>query len=162
MLYRLTYKQLNELEYFHLAEGHDEIRVDTLSAWGKAEVIRRKSDGVIEVDDGTYTACPPMQSTWRLRGHKFILDNQSGKGIAHDVTLYVHDVPVMYAPYLQFPLDKRRKTGFLFPTLGLTSTGGTEVAIPFYWNIAPNYDATITPHYMSCLLYTSPSPRDRG
>ena len=149
VLYRLTYKQVTDVEYLGLTAEAQERQLDSLSAWGMAKQLSRNSDGVIEVLNGTYSSCPPTDKTWRLKAHKFSLDNRVGKGKARDVTLYVYNVPVFYTPYLQFPLDKRRKTGFLFPSFGVTQTGGSEIAVPFYWNILPNMDMTITPNYMS-------------
>ena len=149
VLYRLTYKQITDEEYLGLITDKPQLAIDDLSAWGSAKQIARYNDGVIEVTQGTYTACPPTDKTWKLKASHFTLDNRVGKGKAKNATLYLRNLPIFYAPYLQFPLDKRRKTGFLFPIFGITSTGGYEYAMPFYWNIATNYDLTLTPNYMT-------------
>lgn len=149
VLYRLTYKQFTDAEYLGLIADQQEVQIDSLSAWGSAKQLNRYGDGVIEVFNATYSSCPPTDKTWRLKARKFTLDNRVGKGKARNVTLYVYNLPIFYTPYLQFPLDKRRKTGFLFPSFGVTTTGGYEMAVPFYWNILPNLDMTIMPNYMS-------------
>jgi LPS-assembly protein len=73
------------------------------------------------------------------------MDRDEGLGRAHNVTMRVKGVPFLWLPYMRFPIDNRRQTGFLYPSFGKRSRAGFFVSIPFYWNIAPNYDATFTP-----------------
>jgi LPS-assembly protein len=115
------------------------------SAWGQAAFIEQKPSGVIELKHATYSTCSPVNTTWRLVGSRITLDRKAGRGYARDVTLRVKQIPVLYFPYLSFPLDTKRKTGFLFPTAGSSQDSGPNVSVPFYWNIAPNYDDTFTP-----------------
>ena len=76
------------------------------------------------------------------------LDTRSGVGTARGVKLRFKNVPVLWAPYLSFPISDARKSGLLPPEIGSTSRSGNEIIVPFYWNIAPNYDATITPRWL--------------
>lgn len=120
-----------------------------VNGWGVAKKVTREPSGVILVEKGTYTACPPSSSVWHIFANRLTLNKDSGRGDAYNATLFIKDMPVMYTPFFSFPLDNRRKTGFLYPTVGHSSTSGYEFGIPFYWNIAPNYDATITPDVLT-------------
>ncbi len=101
------------------------------------------------VYDGSFTTCPPGVTHWNVGASKIELDRDEGFGSATHAVLRVQDIPVAYFPYITFPIDDRRKTGFLYPAFGSSNTGrGAFISTPFYWNIAPNYDATITPSYI--------------
>lgn len=91
-----------------------------------------------------YTTCPPGKEDWLLRAGELSLDRESNTGEAYHAVLSFKGVPFLYSPYLNFPLEGR-KTGLLPPTIGTSKTNGTDISLPFYWNIAPNQDATITP-----------------
>lgn len=117
-------------------------------AHGHAAQLRRKGDTTV-IRQGTYTTCPPSEHPiWQLRAHKMALDTNSGWGSAQHARIEVNDVPVMYLPYMEFPLDDRRKTGLLFPTIANTA-GGLDFSLPLYLDLAPNYDATLTPRYIN-------------
>jgi len=96
-----------------------------------------------------YTTCEPDNNFWKLSASTITLNHDEKWGSARNVVLRVKDVPVLYTPYISFPLSKERKTGFLFPSFGSTNRSGYEVRTPFYWNIAPDMDATITPRVLS-------------
>lgn len=95
-----------------------------------------------------YTTCPGEIPAWKLAGKDIHLNNNTDVGTAKHVTLQIHDVPVFYLPYFTFPLTDHRKSGFLPPSFGSSSNSGIDLSIPYYWNIAPNYDATITPRFL--------------
>lgn len=133
---------LAENRLFHNKKNHS-------TAWGIAKTIKRDANGVIELWDATYSTCPPVDPTWVLSAAHIKLNHKKGEGKAYNAVLKVHDIPVMYLPYYSFSINKQRKTGFLTPTLGYSKKKGGEFSLPFYWNMAPNYDMTITPHYMS-------------
>ncbi len=114
---------------------------------GSAEQINLAND-LVTIRDGQFTRCEPGVNSWAIRGDEIELDQQTGVGTARDATLRVRGVPILYTPYIRFPIDDRRKSGFLFPTLG-SSSDGAEIALPYYLNIAPNYDATVTPRYIA-------------
>lgn len=114
-----------------------------LNAWGSASLAQRLTNGVLQLDNGTYTTCSPTSITWQVVASQIRVDQEAGRGDAYNSRLYIHNVPVLWLPYYSFPTDKRRKTGFLFPTVGYTDRFGLDVGIPFYFNLAPNYDLTI-------------------
>lgn len=105
-------------------------------------------NGDIRIIDGRFTFCAPGDMTWDLKASDIALNQSSGRGWAEDVTLRVRDIPVFYTPILGFPMDDRRLTGFLFPELS-SGNNGTELVVPFYWNVAPATDALIQPRYLS-------------
>ncbi len=119
------------------------------SSYGWAGKIKRDENGILKLHHATYTACAPTDSHWRLDSNQVNLDRQSGRGEAYGVVFRVKDVPVAYIPYFDFPIDKRRQSGFLFPSFGTSTLNGFTFSLPYYWNIAPNYDATFTPQVMT-------------
>ncbi|BAZ95232.1 lPS-assembly protein LptD [Thiohalobacter thiocyanaticus] len=116
---------------------------------GEAEVVYQESDILKRLERATYTTCDPGRSDWHIQAREVYLHQDKGEGRAWHATLRVKDVPILYTPYLSFPLDDRRKSGFLVPSLGASEETGADISIPYYWNIAPNHDATITPRLMS-------------
>ncbi len=116
---------------------------------GQAQQVVRENADKIELNQSTYTTCDPGKEIWQLDSQQIILDKSSGIGKAYDVKFRLFDTPIFYTPFLSFPIDNQRKSGFLYPRLGYSSEVGMEIGIPYYWNIAPNYDATITPQVMS-------------
>jgi LPS-assembly protein len=118
-------------------------------ARGSADYIKRQEDAVVLLKDGSYTSCPPGSDAWHLRGNNIKLDPATGFGTATNVTLRVKDVPVFYTPYLYFPIDDRRQSGFLAPSMSSSSNNGFSLVTPYYFNLAPNYDATLYPRFMS-------------
>lgn len=129
----------------------DQVRyvVHDARARGTATKLMRRDDAVIVMTDGTYTTCEPGENTWALHSDDIELDREKGWGEARHVTLRVKDVPIVYTPYISFPLDDRRKTGLLAPSLSNSTDNGTELVTPYYFNLAPNYDATLYPRLMS-------------
>jgi LPS-assembly protein len=119
------------------------------NARGDAKYVKRGEDGIIRLKDGTYTTCAPGSNAWKVKGNNIKLDPATGLGTATNATLRVKDIPVFYTPYIQFPIDDRRQSGFLTPTAGYSSGNGLVLMTPYYFNLAPNYDATLYPHLMS-------------
>jgi LPS-assembly protein len=97
----------------------------------------------------TYSTCDVDHHVWEFRAKSISIDKTSGVGVARDATMRIGNVPFLYLPYFSFPTDDRRKSGFLYPTIGNTSRSGFEVSTPYYLNLAPNYDATLDPRYYS-------------
>jgi LPS-assembly protein len=120
-----------------------------LNARGKAQTARLLEEGKTSYEDIVYTTCPPGSKDWDLSAARLDIDQQEGRGVARHAKLRVMDVPVLYSPYLSFPIDDRRKSGFLVPSIGNSSRSGFKVVTPYYFNIAPNMDATLTPTFMS-------------
>lgn len=96
-----------------------------------------------------YTTCPEARADWLLSASQLELRHDDGVGVARNAKLEFKGVPILYAPYFTFPIDDRRKSGFLYPTLGNTNDNGVEIGVPYYWNIAPQQDATIEPRYFT-------------
>ena len=116
---------------------------------GRADVAHIDSPEVTRFDDIIYTSCPPGSDAWTLRAGTLKLDQDTGRGTATNARLRIRGIPVLYTPYIDFPIDDRRKSGFLIPSIGSSDTNGFELITPYYWNIAPNMDATLYPRYMS-------------
>jgi LPS-assembly protein len=92
-----------------------------------------------------YTSCPAPRDDWFIRVRDLEIDSALNVGKAYNTTVFFLGLPILYSPYLSFPLDNKRRSGFLAPTFGTSGKSGFEVAIPYYWNIAENRDATFTP-----------------
>lgn len=112
---------------------------------GTATQLTHIEDGTLTVKDGDFTTCEPDNNTWAIRGDEIVLKPSEGYGIARNVTLRIKDLPVAYFPYMRFPINETRQSGFLMPSIGQDSDGGTDIALPYYFNLAPNVDATYTP-----------------
>ncbi|MQA57306.1 LPS-assembly protein LptD [Pseudomonas piscis] len=116
---------------------------------GSALYAKRAENAIIRLKDGTYTTCEPNSNAWQLKGNNITLNPATGFGTATNVTLRVKDFPVLYTPYIYFPIDDRRQSGFLPPSFGTSSDTGFMLVTPYYFNLAPNYDATLYPRYMA-------------
>ena len=118
------------------------------SVRGNAETLSRTQEGIIIIDEATYSACEPGDNTWQLVTKEIDIDQNTGFATVKSARLEVKDVPIFYIPYIKFPVDDRRSSGLLFPTISADKENGLDFAQPIYWNIAPNYDATFTPRYI--------------
>ena len=116
---------------------------------GSAEHLSKFGDNVINLQKAAMTTCEPGSKAWVLSGKDVHLYSEKNYGTARNVWLEVYDLPVFYTPYMRFPLGDERQTGLLFPTIGQGGDKGTQVRLPFYWNIAPNLDVTVAANYMS-------------
>ncbi|MEP6739055.1 MAG: LPS assembly protein LptD [Caldimonas sp.] len=117
-------------------------------AGGKASRIEFIDDQRAMALDATYSSCTAeagQDPVWILKARELRIDNEANEGIARDAVLRFYGVPILASPVLSFPLSDERKSGFLPPSIGLDSRSGFQAAIPYYWNIAPNRDATLTP-----------------
>lgn len=119
------------------------------AARGTAEVLRSTGKLTYEYDHATYTTCPAGNDDWLLNMSSLEIDRGTQLGTAHNAWVEFKGVPLLYTPWMNFPLDGRRLSGFLSPTYGTTSSSGMELTVPVYLNLAPNYDATIAPRVMS-------------
>ena len=116
---------------------------------GSALYAKRAEDAIIRLKDGTYTTCEPNSNAWQLKGNNITLNPATGFGTATNVTLRVKDIPIFYTPYIYFPIDDRRQSGFLPPSFSSSTDTGFTLVTPYYFNLAPNYDATLYPRYMT-------------
>ncbi|MCK7599036.1 LPS-assembly protein LptD [Microbulbifer sp. CAU 1566] len=115
---------------------------------GSARHASREASGELILTEGNYTRCEPDNVFWRMTGGEITIDNVERQGTARNVRLEIADVPVFYFPYLRFPVGTDRMSGFLFPSISNDEDNGWDIAVPYYWNIAPQMDATITPRYI--------------
>jgi LPS-assembly protein len=123
------------------------------SGRGSAKDAKLHDQTMLDLEGVHYTACPPGNEDWLIRAQKISLDQGSGTGTARDVRLDFKGVPIMYTPWMSFPVGDQRKSGLLFPGFGSSGKTGAQVVVPWYWNIAPNYDATFTSHWFSSRGY---------
>ena len=119
------------------------------NARGAAERLLINQQGELQLDGVRYTTCPPHSVDWELLAGDIDLDTRTGVGTARNIKLRFKNIPILYAPYISFPISDARKTGVLTPEIGGAGRSGNEIRIPWYWNIAPNYDATITPRLLT-------------
>jgi len=130
-----------EVDYY-LAERNGQGSAKTV------QVDRRQRRS--QLHDATYSTCPrSSREDWELRADELLLDETTDRGTAHDITLAFRDTPLLYSPYLSFPLSDARQSGFLFPRQGYASETGVDITVPYYWNIAPDRDLTFTPRIMT-------------
>jgi LPS-assembly protein len=116
---------------------------------GHAKAVYRDSKDLSHYQGVTYTSCRPGNQDWALHASELKLNKITGKGSAKNAWVEFKGTPVFYSPYLGFPIDNRRLSGFLAPYFGSTQKGGFISSVPYYWNLAPNYDATLQPKYYS-------------
>lgn len=132
----------------------------------RVEANRRTNQARLE--GVTYSTCDRGAEFWQMRTRQLDVDQESGRGSARHITFAIRDVPILYFPYLSFPIDDERHSGFLAPRFGYESESGVDIRVPYYWNIAPDRDMTIAPRILSergLLLggeYRFLNPRDRG
>ena len=102
-----------------------------------------------ELGDATYSTCPPGQRQWEFSASTITINDQTKRGRATNASLKLGNVPVFWFPVISFPTDDKRATGLLAPSIGQDNRNGFDLSLPLYLNLAPNYDATFTPHWMS-------------
>ncbi len=119
------------------------------NARGSADYAEVLDENRSEYRNLRFSTCPPDSNAWVLQADEMSLDREEGRGVARDARLLAGGVPIFYTPYMSFPLDDRRKSGFLIPSAGISDRLGASLDIPYYFNIAPEMDATLTPGYMS-------------
>jgi LPS-assembly protein len=118
-------------------------------ARGSASELRFSGPERFDVTEARYTTCVAPREDWYIRMDELEVDQTRKVGTGRNATLHFLGAPVAYTPWLEFPLSGERKSGFLTPTLGSSGGRGFEVAAPYYLNLAPDYDATITPRLMT-------------
>jgi len=113
---------------------------------GNAGSITHRSDGVVVLKDGSITSCEPGRESWLIKGRRLSVDPKRHQGSGRGVVVELAGIPVLYTPYITFPVGDQRQSGLLVPSIS-TSEGGIDITLPWYWNIAPNYDATLAPRF---------------
>lgn len=116
---------------------------------GNAKTLTVNKDNDLFLTDSSLTTCPIGRETWALEANEIKIDSSEEWGEIWGAKLRLFDIPVFYIPYITVPVSDKRKTGFLYPSFGSNTTNGFELTTPFYWNISPKYDFTLTPTLMS-------------
>jgi LPS-assembly protein len=129
-------------------EGADFL-VGERNARGTAGVLEINQEGQLQLAEVAYTTCPPESEDWIIEAQEINLDSKTGVGTARGMRLRFKGVPIFYSPYLSFPITDAKKSGVLTPEFGSTGRSGNELSLPYYWNIAENYDATLTPRLLT-------------
>jgi LPS-assembly protein len=117
-------------------------------ARGSATTMHMQGKKNFTFEDARYTTCPIGNEDWQVRMSELDLDRNTQIGQAYNARIVFKDVPIFYTPWMDFPLNNQRKSGFMGPLFGGTNKGGSEITVPFYWNIASNMDATLAPRVM--------------
>jgi len=115
---------------------------------GSAREAQILSQRHMRLLDAIYTSCPCPDPAWFIESSRVDMDFDANEGVARNAVLYFKGVPILATPYFQFPLRPERKSGLLTPVYGMSTRSGIEFALPYYLNLAPNYDATLTPRYL--------------
>ena len=142
---KLSYKietqtgEMHNVNYHYAARGLQ----------GKTEYARFESDVSTQLKNATISTCKPGSKAWWIEADSLHIDYDTQMATAEDFSLHVAGMPILGAPWAMFPVGQERQSGLLTPTFGMSSTRGLDVAVPIYWNIAPNYDYTFTPRAMT-------------
>lgn len=125
-----------------------EYRLTDRGMHGSASEFAVREDGFITLTDATFTSCPEGDESWLLRAGEMKLDRNEGWGEAWNTSIDLFGVPALYVPWMTFPIDDRRRSGLLMPSFSNDRQNGLDMSVPYYWNIAENYDATLTPRWL--------------
>ncbi|MEP9268477.1 LPS assembly protein LptD [Enterobacter asburiae] len=116
---------------------------------GDADLMKQRGENRYTIlENGTFTSCLPGSNTWSVVGSEVIHDREEQVAEIWNARFKLGPVPIFYSPYLQLPVGDKRRSGFLIPNAKYSTSNYFEFYLPYYWNIAPNMDATITPHYI--------------
>ena len=118
-------------------------------ARGAARNLRADANGKITLEGVNFTTCPANQVNWQLEAKEIEIDTRARTGTGHGTKVEFKGVPIVYLPWMTFPVGPQRKSGFLFPNIGASSRNGAVFELPYYWNIRPNLDFTAQPVYYS-------------
>jgi LPS-assembly protein len=147
---RLTSEELLlDIQQQGMSVGEVKFQLKQSALRGEAEQLRAFIDEPIVIKGTSITTCPPGDSGWSFEADEIVIDTETGWGDAYHMLLKVYDIPIFYLPALSFPVDERRKSGFLYPTIGNSSRRGLELEVPWYWNIKHDRDATFDIRYYS-------------
>ncbi|MCH1601443.1 MAG: LPS-assembly protein LptD [Luminiphilus sp.] len=138
---RITYDSLSERAWL----SDTEFVMYEQQLYGIAERVTRDANGSLEIEDGQLTFCAPTDPSWLVTAETLRVDPTTNTGEAWGARIDIKGVPVAYLPWVQFPLNDRRKTGLLFPDISSDTRGGLDITAPIYLNLAPNFDATYSP-----------------
>ncbi|MFW5969802.1 MAG: LPS-assembly protein LptD, partial [Halofilum sp. (in: g-proteobacteria)] len=120
-----------------------------LHAQGSARHVTRDDAGVSRFDGATYSTCPRGDEDWQLKADSVELNPDTRQGTATNALLRFKGMPIFYTPWFRFPIGDERMSGLLVPSIGSSSGSGFTIGVPYYWNAAPNFDATLEPRWLS-------------
>ena len=123
--------------------------LNTVPSRGTSRLTHLDSSTLSRYETVTYTSCPPGDQDWLLHASRVKINKETGVGTAQNAWLEFKDIPLFYTPYMSFPTDNRRMTGLLSPSFGISRVSGFDFTVPYYFNLAPNYDYTATPRYLT-------------
>jgi LPS-assembly protein len=118
-------------------------------ARGSARELEMTDRGELKLTDVRFTTCPAGNTDWELRASNIDIDQRKQQGKGRNVRVDLKGIPVLYTPVISFPVGDARKSGFLFPSFGNSDKSGFEIGVPYYLNLAPNYDLTLAPFLLS-------------
>lgn len=142
-----TLKSNLDTKNSELEEGKYQVHGSPVRGFAEKVTMTNNNQNIV-LEGAQYTTCPPGQEAWTLKAGNIDIDQAEVFGEAWNASLWLYDYPVFYFPYINFPIKDERKTGLLYPGYTQSSKNGMDITQPFYWNIAPNYDATITSRFM--------------
>jgi LPS-assembly protein len=116
---------------------------------GDARKIEQTTPKHVVFHHVAFTTCNPYSDAWKIKTTTLAFNQETGMGTAYNAFLYLHGVPVLYTPWIRFPIDNKRKSGFLMPNYQYSQNSGSTISTPYYWSMAPNYDMTITPNVIT-------------
>jgi len=125
------------------------IKAGAQDARGDASTMLFEGPNKETLKKARYTTCEAGNDDWYLNAGELEIDHYTETATATNASMEFKGIPIMYTPWIDFPFNKQRKSGFMMPTFGTTTRNGAEFSVPYYWNIAPNRDATLTPRYLS-------------
>ncbi len=128
---------------------HPRYRFLQTGGYGEGDRMDLEGPGKLKLENANYTTCGPDSQDWIFQSGTLSLDRDAEVGVARDATFYFLGKPLAWTPYIDFPLVSERKSGFLTPIFGTSSSTGFEFTAPYYWNIAPNMDYTFSPRFMA-------------
>ena len=116
---------------------------------GSSKLLKQNGKEITRLSKATFSTCPPNHRSWHIASSNIKLNHNNQIGSARNVTFKVGDIPLFYSPYFSFPLNNQRKSGFLAPGFGVSERSGSILSTPYYLNLAPNFDATLTPNLLT-------------
>jgi LPS-assembly protein len=117
------------------------------NARGAARNMQVDAEGKVTLEDVSFSTCPADDVAWQMESKRIVLDTKQRNGTGRGTKVEFKDIPIVYLPWMTFPIGPQRKSGFLFPNIGASSRSGAELEVPYYWNIRPNIDFTAEPTY---------------
>ncbi len=145
-----------------------QFELPTRNARGAARSMQVDADGTVTLEGVSFTTCPVSDVAWQLNSRNIVIDTQARNGTGRGTSVELKGVPIIYLPWMTFPVGPQRKSGFFFPSIGGSSRNGAEFMLPYYWNIRPNVDFMAEPtwygkrgvDFAGSLRYLT--PRQRG